>query len=187
MTSEVVDRVGPGSVGAGERDAQTSLERHGRRGPRRADASGHRRHLRPRPAPVHRGVDRRRPRRGDLAVCDALARFDGVEIEPAGLHVSADEFERAAVSSDVDAAIDDAIAHLRAFNEAQMSRRVTGRSRASRASPWARRSPRSPRRGCSPRRARPAPRASPTNSRSPPSSPACRRWPRRSSRSRRLR
>jgi histidinol dehydrogenase len=60
--------------------------------------------------------------RGDDAVCDALARFDGIEIEPAGLRVSADEFERAAVRSDVDAAIDDAIAHLRAFNEAQMER-----------------------------------------------------------------
>ncbi len=41
-------------------------------------------------------------------------------VEPDGLRVSADEFERAAVRSDVDAAIDDAIAHLRAFNEAQM-------------------------------------------------------------------
>ena len=60
--------------------------------------------------------------RGDAAVCDALARFDGIEIEPAGLRVSADEFGRATVSPDVDAAIDDAIGHLRAFNEAQMER-----------------------------------------------------------------
>ena len=58
--------------------------------------------------------------RGDAAVCDALARFDGVEIEPAGLRVSADEFERATVAPDVDAALDDAITHLRLFNEAQM-------------------------------------------------------------------
>ncbi len=58
--------------------------------------------------------------RGDAAVCDALARFDGIEVSPDGLRVSADEFERAAVSPDVDAALDDAIAHLRAFNEAQM-------------------------------------------------------------------
>jgi histidinol dehydrogenase len=58
--------------------------------------------------------------RGDIAVCEALARFDGIEVEPDGLRVGADEFERAAVSDDVDAAIDDAIAHLRAFNEAQM-------------------------------------------------------------------
>ena len=60
--------------------------------------------------------------RGDAAVCDALARFDGVEVEPDGLRVSTDEFERAAVTPDVDTAIDDAIAHLRAFNEAQMER-----------------------------------------------------------------
>ncbi|HSL74789.1 MAG TPA: histidinol dehydrogenase [Ilumatobacteraceae bacterium] len=58
--------------------------------------------------------------RGDAAVCDALARFDGIEVEPDGLRVSAEEFERASVSAEVDAAIDDAIAHLRAFNEAQM-------------------------------------------------------------------
>lgn len=58
--------------------------------------------------------------RGDAAVCDALGRFDGIEVSPDGLRVSADEFEQAAVSDEVDAAIDDAIAHLRAFNEAQM-------------------------------------------------------------------
>ncbi len=58
--------------------------------------------------------------RGDAAVCDALGRFDGIEVAPDGLRVSADEFEQASVSDDVDAAIDDAIAHLRAFNEAQM-------------------------------------------------------------------
>ncbi len=58
--------------------------------------------------------------RGDAAVCDALGRFDGIEVSPDGLRVSADEFERASVSAEVDAALDDAIAHLRAFNEAQM-------------------------------------------------------------------
>ena len=58
--------------------------------------------------------------RGDAAVCDALGRFDGIEVSPDGLRVSSDEFEQASVSDDVDAAIDDAIAHLRAFNEAQM-------------------------------------------------------------------
>jgi len=58
--------------------------------------------------------------RGDVAVCDALARFDGVEIDPEGLRVSSDEFDQATVPPEVDAAIDDAIAHLRAFNEAQM-------------------------------------------------------------------
>jgi histidinol dehydrogenase len=59
-------------------------------------------------------------RRGDAAVCDALATFDGIEVTPEQLAVSAEEFERAAVSPAVDAALDDAIAHLRAFNEAQM-------------------------------------------------------------------
>ena len=58
--------------------------------------------------------------RGDAAVSDALGRFDGIDVSPDGLRVTADEFEQASVSDDVDAAIDDAIAHLRAFNEAQM-------------------------------------------------------------------
>lgn len=58
--------------------------------------------------------------RGDAAVCDALGRFDGIDVSPDRLRVTADEFEQATVSADVDAALDDAIAHLRAFNEAQM-------------------------------------------------------------------
>jgi histidinol dehydrogenase len=58
--------------------------------------------------------------RGDDAVCDALGRFDGVEVTPDGLRVTDDEFDSAAVSPEVDAAIDDAIVHLRAFNEAQL-------------------------------------------------------------------
>ena len=58
--------------------------------------------------------------RGDVAVSDALGRFDGIDVSPDGLRVTADEFEQASVSDDVDAAIDDAIAHLRTFNEAQM-------------------------------------------------------------------
>ena len=62
--------------------------------------------------------------RGDAAVCDALARFDGVEVSPDGLRVGPDEFERARVAPEVDDAIDDAIAHLRAFNEAQMTRAI---------------------------------------------------------------
>lgn len=60
--------------------------------------------------------------RGDVAVCEALARFDGIDIEPDGLRVSDDELDAATVSDEVDAAIDDAIAHLRAFNEHQMER-----------------------------------------------------------------
>jgi histidinol dehydrogenase len=58
--------------------------------------------------------------RGDAAVADALGRFDGIDVSPDALRVTADEFDRASVSAEVDAAIDDAIAHLRAFNEAQM-------------------------------------------------------------------
>jgi len=58
--------------------------------------------------------------RGDAVVCDALGKFDGIDVTPDGLRVSADEFERAAVSDEVDAALDDAIAHLRAFNQAQV-------------------------------------------------------------------
>ena len=59
-------------------------------------------------------------RRGDDAVCDALAKFDRIDVTPGQLAVSAEEFDRATVSPAVDAALDDAIAHLRAFNEAQM-------------------------------------------------------------------
>jgi histidinol dehydrogenase len=60
--------------------------------------------------------------RGDDAVCEALARFDGVAINPDELRVSDDELDAAAVSDDVDRAIDDAITHLTAFNEQQMAR-----------------------------------------------------------------
>ena len=63
--------------------------------------------------------------RGDAAVCDALARFDGVDVEPAGLRVGPDEIAAADVSPAVDAALDDAIAHCRAFNE-QVMARATG-------------------------------------------------------------
>ena len=60
--------------------------------------------------------------RGDAAVCDALARFDGVSITPDRLRVTADEIARAAVSPEVDAAIDDAISHITAFSEHQLAR-----------------------------------------------------------------
>jgi histidinol dehydrogenase len=60
--------------------------------------------------------------RGDAAVCDALLEFDGIEVAPSGLRVSARELDDASVSTEVDAAIDDAITHLRTFNDAQMSR-----------------------------------------------------------------
>jgi len=59
---------------------------------------------------------------GDEAVCRALREFDKVQIEPHQLRATADELAEASVSPEVDAAIDDAIAHLRSFNEQQLQR-----------------------------------------------------------------
>ncbi len=59
---------------------------------------------------------------GDAAVCRALARWDRIELAPEQLRVTAEEIAGAVVSADVDAAIDDAIAHLRAFNERLVER-----------------------------------------------------------------
>jgi histidinol dehydrogenase len=58
--------------------------------------------------------------RGDQAVCDALLRFDKIDVTPERLRVSGAEIESAQVSPDVDRALDDAIAHIRSFNEQQM-------------------------------------------------------------------
>ncbi|MFN8186736.1 MAG: histidinol dehydrogenase [Gaiellales bacterium] len=57
--------------------------------------------------------------RGDAAVCDALARFDGVECLPADLRVSDEELASAGgqVEPGVVAAIREGIANIRAFNE----------------------------------------------------------------------
>jgi histidinol dehydrogenase len=60
--------------------------------------------------------------RGDDAVCDALARFDDVHIEPDDLRVGDDELDAATVDGALDDALDDAIEHLRAFNEQQLTR-----------------------------------------------------------------
>lgn len=60
--------------------------------------------------------------RGDAAVCDALAKFDSIDVTPGGLRVTNDELDSAAVSEAVDRSIDDAITHLRDFNEQQMAR-----------------------------------------------------------------
>ncbi len=60
--------------------------------------------------------------RGDLALCEALARFDDVEVDPDGLRVSDTEWESASASPEVDRAIDAAITNLRAFNERQLER-----------------------------------------------------------------
>ncbi len=59
---------------------------------------------------------------GDEAVCRALREWDEVSLEPHQLKATVDELASAAVAPEVDAAIDDAIAHLRAFNEQQMTR-----------------------------------------------------------------
>ncbi|MDA2946449.1 MAG: histidinol dehydrogenase [Actinomycetota bacterium] len=58
--------------------------------------------------------------RGDDAVCDALGRFDRIDIAPDQLRISDDEFDAANVGAELDAAIDDAISHLRVFNEQQL-------------------------------------------------------------------
>ena len=55
--------------------------------------------------------------RGDAAVCDALAKFDGIALEPHQLRVSAEEIAAATIDPAVENAIIDAISHLRAFNE----------------------------------------------------------------------
>ena len=60
--------------------------------------------------------------RGDAAVCEALARFDGIDVEPSGLRATDDELDSARVDPTIDDAVDDAIAHLRRFNEAQRER-----------------------------------------------------------------
>jgi histidinol dehydrogenase len=59
---------------------------------------------------------------GDEAVCRALRQFDRIDLRPDQLQVSDDEIAAARVSPEVDAAIDDAIAHLRAFNERVVDR-----------------------------------------------------------------
>lgn len=59
---------------------------------------------------------------GDEAVCRALKEFDHVSLEPHQLRATVDEIADAGVSGEVDRAIDDAIAHLRAFNEQVMMR-----------------------------------------------------------------
>ena len=61
---------------------------------------------------------------GDEAVCRALHEFDRVTLEPHELKATPDELAEATVSADLDTAIDDAIAHLRAFNEQLVARTI---------------------------------------------------------------
>lgn len=65
--------------------------------------------------------------RGDVAVCDALRTFDGVDVEPAGLRVSEAEFAaaRAAVSADLLSAIRQMLTNIRRFNEELHDRRAS--------------------------------------------------------------
>jgi histidinol dehydrogenase len=62
--------------------------------------------------------------RGDAAVCDALAKFDRVDVTPDGLRVSDDERARARaeVADHVRHAIRDMVDHIRRFNEALRER-----------------------------------------------------------------
>lgn len=60
--------------------------------------------------------------RGDAAVCDALSRFDRIAVEPHQLRVTDEEIAAATITPALNDAIDDAIAHVRAFNEQQLSR-----------------------------------------------------------------
>src|SRR4051812_27233048 len=57
---------------------------------------------------------------GDAAVIRALAKFDGCTVQPGGLAVTDEEFERAegAVSNAIKDALRQGIANIRAFNEA---------------------------------------------------------------------
>ena len=75
-----------------------------------------------RAAGVDRRADRRRARarrRRRVRRAGALRRHRG---RPRRLRVTDDEIDAARVDDDVDRAIDDAIAHLRAFNEQQLAR-----------------------------------------------------------------
>ena len=60
--------------------------------------------------------------RGDEALCDALAKYDGVRLEPHQLRVTQDEIDSAQVDPAVENGIIDAISHLRAFNDQLLER-----------------------------------------------------------------
>jgi len=60
--------------------------------------------------------------RGDVAVCEATGRFDGVTLRPDQLRVGTEEIVRATVDGALHAALVDAIDHVRRFNEVVRSR-----------------------------------------------------------------
>jgi histidinol dehydrogenase len=60
--------------------------------------------------------------RGDDAVVEALARFDGVSVDAEHLAIRPEDIEQASVVPALDAALDHAIARCRAFNERVLAR-----------------------------------------------------------------
>lgn len=60
--------------------------------------------------------------RGDIAVCDATKRFDGVSLRPDQLRVGTDDMMRATVEEALHGALVDAIDNVRRFNEVVRSR-----------------------------------------------------------------
>lgn len=60
-------------------------------------------------------------RRGDAAICDALATFDGISLTPSQLRVTEEEIQAAQIDPSLENAIVDAISHLRAFNDEQLT------------------------------------------------------------------
>ncbi len=60
--------------------------------------------------------------RGDVAVCDALAKFDGITLAPHQLRVSAAEIAAASVEPALEEALADAITNLKTFNVALRNR-----------------------------------------------------------------
>ncbi|MEI6629725.1 MAG: histidinol dehydrogenase [Actinomycetota bacterium] len=60
--------------------------------------------------------------RGDDAVCDALQKFDGVTLTPEQLRLTDDDIDSARVDESLHTALQDAISHLRAFNEHLLER-----------------------------------------------------------------
>ena len=60
--------------------------------------------------------------RGDAALCDALARFDGVRLDPHQMRVYQEEVDGARIDPAVENGILDAISHLRAFNDQLLER-----------------------------------------------------------------
>lgn len=60
--------------------------------------------------------------RGDDAVCDALQKFDGVTLTPEQLRLTDDDIDSARVDESLHTALQDAISHLRTFNEHLLER-----------------------------------------------------------------